>query len=102
MSLQRLLVNRIEQRILVGTVAFLATLVLVGWIAINEGGRMAAFDKEFTGRSIEEIDPLWIGLLDQAQLPKPVPFLELLLARWLLPCWCASRSKPDDARDISS
>jgi len=53
-SLQRLLVNRIEQRILVGTVAFLATLVLVGWIAINEGGRMAAFDKEFTGRSIED------------------------------------------------
>ncbi|MEO8395050.1 MAG: c-type cytochrome [Chloroflexota bacterium] len=53
MNLQRLLVNRIEQRIIVGTVAFLATLVLVGWIAINEGGRMAAFDKEFAGRSIE-------------------------------------------------
>jgi len=53
-NLQRLLVNRIEQRILVGTVAFLATLVLVGWIAINEGGRMAAFDKEFTGRAIED------------------------------------------------
>ena len=53
MNLQRLLINRFEQRILVGTVAFLATLVLVGWIAINEGGRMAAFDKEFAGRSIE-------------------------------------------------
>ena len=53
MNLQRLLVNRIEHRIIVGTVAFLATLVLVGWIAINEGGRMAAFDKEFTARSIE-------------------------------------------------
>jgi mono/diheme cytochrome c family protein len=48
-----MLVNRIEQRILVGTVAFLVTLVLVGWIAINEGGRMAAFDKQFLGRSIE-------------------------------------------------
>ena len=54
MNLQRLLVNRIEQRIIVGTVAFLATLVLVGWIAINEGGRMAAFDKEFGGRAIED------------------------------------------------
>lgn len=53
MNLQRLLVNRIEHRILVGTVAFLATLVLVGWIAINEGGRMAAFDRQFTARAIE-------------------------------------------------
>jgi mono/diheme cytochrome c family protein len=53
-NLQRLLINRFEQRILVGTVAFLATLVLVGWIAINEGGRMAAFDKEFNGRAIED------------------------------------------------
>ena len=52
-SLQRMLINRIEQRILVGTVAFLAILVLVGWIAINEGGRMAAFDRQFTARSIE-------------------------------------------------
>ncbi len=54
MNLQRLLVNRVEQRIIIGTIAFLATLVLVGWVAINEGGRMAAFDKEFTGRSIED------------------------------------------------
>lgn len=53
MNLQRMLFNRIEQRILVGTVAFLAILVLVGWVAINEGGRMAAFDRQFTARSIE-------------------------------------------------
>ncbi len=53
MKLQRLLVNRIEHRILVGTVAFLATLALVGWVAINEGGRMTAFDNQFTARSIE-------------------------------------------------
>jgi len=52
-KLQGLIFNRIEQRIIVGTVAFLATLVLVGWIAINEGGRMAAFDREFTARAIE-------------------------------------------------
>ncbi len=54
MNLQRLLINRIEQRILVGTVAFLGILVLVGWVAINEGGRMAAFNKEFTARAIED------------------------------------------------
>ncbi len=54
MNLQRLLIDRIEQRILVGTLAFLGILVLVGWIAINEGGRMTAFDKEFTARSIEQ------------------------------------------------
>lgn len=53
MNLQRMLVNRIEHRILIGTVAFLATLVLVGWLAINEGGRMAAFDRQFTARAIE-------------------------------------------------
>lgn len=53
MNLQRLLIPRIEHRILIGTVAFLATLVLVGWLAINEGGRMAAFDRQFTARSIE-------------------------------------------------
>ncbi len=41
-------------RILIGTVAFLGILVLVGWVAINEGGRMAAFDQEFTARSIED------------------------------------------------
>ena len=42
-----------ENRILVGIVAFVATLVLVGWIAINEGGRMATFDRQFAARSIE-------------------------------------------------
>jgi len=60
-NLQRLLFNRVEHRIIVGTVAFLATLVLVGWIAINEGGRMAAFDKEFTARSIERGAALFVS-----------------------------------------
>jgi mono/diheme cytochrome c family protein len=48
-----MLIDRMENRILVGIVAFVATLVLVGWIAINEGGRMATFDRQFTARSIE-------------------------------------------------
>jgi mono/diheme cytochrome c family protein len=51
--LQRLLVERMEHRIIVGTVAFLATMVLVGWIAINEGARMQAFERQYAGRSVE-------------------------------------------------
>ncbi|MDL1899840.1 cytochrome c [Anaerolineae bacterium CFX9] len=51
--LQRLLVEKIEHRIIVGTVAFLGIMVLVGWLAINEGGRMQAFERQFLARSIE-------------------------------------------------
>jgi mono/diheme cytochrome c family protein len=51
--LQRLIFEKIEQRILAGTVAFLAIMVLVGWIAINEGGRMQAFEEQYLARSIE-------------------------------------------------
>jgi mono/diheme cytochrome c family protein len=51
--LQRLIFERIEQRILVGTFAFLAIMALVGWVAINEGGRMQAFDQMFLARSVE-------------------------------------------------
>ena len=60
-SLQRMLINRMESRILVGTVAFLATLVLVGWLAINEGGRMASFDRQFNARSIERGAALFVN-----------------------------------------
>lgn len=51
--LERLLFERMEHRILVGTVAFLGIMVLVGWVAINEGGRMQAFERQFLGRSVE-------------------------------------------------
>ena len=53
MNLQRLLFERIDQRILIGTLSFLGVIVLVGWIAINEGGRMQAFDRQYAARSIE-------------------------------------------------
>lgn len=53
MNLQRLLIERIEHRIIVGALAFLGTMILVGWIAINEGGRMAAFERQYLARSIE-------------------------------------------------
>jgi mono/diheme cytochrome c family protein len=52
-NLQRLLIERIEHRIIVGTISFLAILLLMGWIAINEPGRMAAFDRQFQARAIE-------------------------------------------------
>lgn len=54
MNLQRLLIDRMENRILVGTTAFLAMMVLVGWVAINEPGRMAAFQQQHLARSVEK------------------------------------------------
>ena len=53
MNLKRLLIDRMENRILVGTVAFLASMVLIGWVAINEPGRMAAFEQQQLARSVE-------------------------------------------------
>lgn len=53
MNLKRLLIDRMENRVLVGITIFLATMVLVGWVAINEPGRMASFDQEYLARSIE-------------------------------------------------
>jgi len=53
MNLDRMLIDRMENRILVGLVAFVGIMVIVGWIIINEPARMAAFDDQYTGRSIE-------------------------------------------------
>src|SRR5690606_25364795 len=53
LNLKRLLIDRMENRILVGTVAFLASMVLIGWVAINEPGRMAPFQQQQLARSIE-------------------------------------------------
>jgi mono/diheme cytochrome c family protein len=51
--LQRLLIEKMEHRIIVGILSFLGIMVLVGWIAINEGGRMQAFERQYLARSIE-------------------------------------------------
>jgi len=51
--LQRLLVEKIENRILLGVTMFLGIMVLVGWVAINEPGRMQAFEEQYLGRSVE-------------------------------------------------
>lgn len=51
---ERMLVGRIENRVTVGVVAFVGMMILLGWAAINEGGRMQAFTKMEEARSIEQ------------------------------------------------
>jgi mono/diheme cytochrome c family protein len=48
-----MLIPKIENRILVGILSFVGMMVLLGWAAINEGGRMQAFEELFNSRSIE-------------------------------------------------
>jgi mono/diheme cytochrome c family protein len=49
----RMLFERIENRVLVGIIAFVSIMVLVGWVAINENARMASFERQYNARSIE-------------------------------------------------
>lgn len=51
--LQRMLIERMESRILVGVTMFVGIMILVGWVAINEPARMAEFERQFEARSIE-------------------------------------------------
>lgn len=51
--MNRLLIPSIEGRILTGIVMFVAIMILLGWVAINEPARMAAFERQHLGRSIE-------------------------------------------------
>ncbi len=53
MNLERLIIEKIEDRILLGIISFVSIMVIVGWIAINENARMAAFTQQFEGRAIE-------------------------------------------------
>ncbi len=57
----RALVESIENRILVGIAAFMATIVILGWVAINEPGRMQAFDRQFNARSTEKGAALFVS-----------------------------------------
>src|SRR5579859_7714693 len=43
----------IQNRIILGVSFFVGILLLIGWIAINEPGRMDAFTTQYQGRSIE-------------------------------------------------
>jgi len=49
----RMLFDRIENRVLVGIIAFVSIMVLVGWVAINENARMASFARQYNARAIE-------------------------------------------------
>jgi mono/diheme cytochrome c family protein len=51
---ERMLVGKIENRITVGIVCFVGTMVLLGWAAINEGGRMLALEDTYHARAIEQ------------------------------------------------
>lgn len=56
----RHLFQSIDNRILFGISTFVVTMVLLGWVAINERPRMAAFEEQFSGRSIENGAALFV------------------------------------------
>ena len=51
--MDRLIIESTEGRITLGIVMFVAIMILVGWVAINEPARMAEFEQQHTARSIE-------------------------------------------------
>src|SRR5215204_2969844 len=51
---ERMLVGKIENRITVGLISLVLTMVFLGWAAINEGGRMQAFEQMGNARAIEQ------------------------------------------------
>lgn len=51
--MNRLIIESIEGRIMLGITMFISIMILVGWVAINEPGRMAEFVEQHEGRSIE-------------------------------------------------
>jgi mono/diheme cytochrome c family protein len=51
--MNRLVIESIEGRIIAGITMFVAIMVLIGWVAINEPARMASFERQSLGRSIE-------------------------------------------------
>lgn len=53
MLINRFVFGTIEGRILAGVITYVAVMILVGWVAINEPARMASFEKQHLGRSIE-------------------------------------------------
>ncbi len=53
MKLDRLLIESLENRILVGIASFVGIMVIIGWIGINEPARMATFQDQYHGRSVE-------------------------------------------------
>lgn len=58
---ERMLIGRMENRVLVGVLAFVVTMILLGWAAINEGGRMVAFAESEHARTIEQGASLYVN-----------------------------------------
>ena len=52
----------IDGKILSGIVMFVAIMILIGWVAINEEARMQSFVVQHTGRSIERGAELFASL----------------------------------------
>jgi mono/diheme cytochrome c family protein len=52
--MNRLIIESIEGRITLGITMFVALMILIGWIMINEPARMASFEEQHLGRSIEQ------------------------------------------------
>lgn len=63
--MDRLHIRSIEGRILAGISMFVAIMILVGWVAINEEARMQAFVQQHTGRSIERGAELFASLCSE-------------------------------------
>lgn len=51
--MDRLIIERIEGRILLGITMFASLMILIGWVAINEPARMASFELQHIGRATE-------------------------------------------------
>lgn len=44
---------KIETKVIIGTAAFFGIILLIGWVALNEEGRMASFTTQYEARSME-------------------------------------------------
>src|SRR5215213_4435889 len=51
--MNRLIIKSVEGRITLGIVMFVAIMILIGWVAINEPARMASFTEQQNGRATE-------------------------------------------------
>lgn len=59
--MNRLVIESIEGRIIAGITMFVAVMVLIAWVAINEPARMASFERQQIGRSVERGGELYAG-----------------------------------------
>ncbi len=51
--LERMLVSRIEHRLIIASLCFFALMVILAWVALNENYRMNDYDKGFKAQAVE-------------------------------------------------